>query len=330
MEQRNLGGTNLRVSELGFGAGAGGGLMVRGDTSQQVRAVARALDAGITYFDTAPGYGNGRSEENLGRVLGRLKAWGGVVVGTKVRLTVADRADPIKAVRRSCEDSLRRLNHESVDLLQLHNPVCAGPNGVSPTGDDVPLAEVLGGVAEGMHQAQLAGLAANLGYTGLGDTEALHAIARDDRFTSVQGYFNALNPSAGYGGATGGGQDFADLIDTACGSGVGVIAFRVLAAGALIARAGRHPIAGEPDAPLDAGPTYEGNTERARALLPVVAQLGLEGPLELALRFAQSKRGVSTMLAGFSDLEQLEDAVRWVEGGPLPAEAVDEIVALAR
>lgn len=61
MEQRVLGKTGLRVSALGFGGGAVGGLLVRGDRAGQARAAARALEAGITYFDTAPSYGDGRS-----------------------------------------------------------------------------------------------------------------------------------------------------------------------------------------------------------------------------------------------------------------------------
>jgi L-galactose dehydrogenase/L-glyceraldehyde 3-phosphate reductase len=121
MEQRALGRTGLTVSALGFGCGSIGGLMVRGDPAAQREAVARALDAGITYFDTAPQYGDGRSEENLGRTLRDLGAWQRVVVGTKVRLTEEDRAEPVAAVRRSVEHSLRRLAR--VDLLQLHNPV---------------------------------------------------------------------------------------------------------------------------------------------------------------------------------------------------------------
>ena len=330
MEQRDLGKTGLKVSVLGFGSGAGGGLMTRGEPTDQVRAVVRAMEAGITYFDTAPGYGQGRSEENLGRVLGELKAWDKVVLGTKVRFKDVDRANPSAWVRQSVEASLRRLNHDRIDLLQLHNPVCNGATGSSPTGDDLPVEEVLAGIAEGMHQVQQAGLVAHLGYTGLGDTEALHAIARDGRFTAVQAYFNMLNPSAAYAGAKGASQDFAGLIDTCSRSGVGVLAFRVFASGALIAGPARHPIAGVPDAPLDAGPTYEANTERARVLLPVVADLGLENPLELGLRFAQSKAGVSSVLVGFSDLDQLEDAVRWAERGSLPASTVERIVAMAR
>ena len=98
MEQRDLGQTGLKVSALGYGCGAVGGLMVRGEPAEQTRAVGRALEAGITYFDTAPDYGQGKSEENLGRALKELGAWGRVVVGTKVRLDPADTSTA--AIRR--------------------------------------------------------------------------------------------------------------------------------------------------------------------------------------------------------------------------------------
>ncbi|HEY1300507.1 MAG TPA: aldo/keto reductase, partial [Stellaceae bacterium] len=65
MEMRTLGRTGIRVSALGFGCGAVGGLMVKGAAADQERAVARALELGINYFDTAAMYGNGESEKNL-------------------------------------------------------------------------------------------------------------------------------------------------------------------------------------------------------------------------------------------------------------------------
>jgi aryl-alcohol dehydrogenase-like predicted oxidoreductase len=73
METRILGKTGLKVSVLSFGCGAVGGLMVKGAAADQERAVARAMEFGINYFDTAPMYGNGESERNLGRVLKALK-----------------------------------------------------------------------------------------------------------------------------------------------------------------------------------------------------------------------------------------------------------------
>ena len=82
MQMRVFGRTGMRLSVLGFGCGAVGGLMVRGDPADQERTVARAIAAGVNYFDTAVLYGDGASEQNLGRVLQRLKP-ADAVVGTR-------------------------------------------------------------------------------------------------------------------------------------------------------------------------------------------------------------------------------------------------------
>jgi aryl-alcohol dehydrogenase-like predicted oxidoreductase len=67
MEMRVFGRTGMQLSVLGFGCGAVGGLMVRGDALDQERTVARAIAAGVNYFDTAVQYGNGESEKNRPR-----------------------------------------------------------------------------------------------------------------------------------------------------------------------------------------------------------------------------------------------------------------------
>ena len=123
MRYRPLGRTGIQVSELGFGCGNVGGLMTLGEPEEQRLAVARALEAGITYFDTAPSYGDGRSEVSLGRALAALGAWDRVHVGTKVGLTAADLADPGAALRASIQASLSRLGRDSIDLLQLHSRI---------------------------------------------------------------------------------------------------------------------------------------------------------------------------------------------------------------
>src|SRR5437763_350907 len=133
MQTRTLGRTSLSVSVLTFGCGAVGGLMTRGAPADQERAVARALEAGVNHFDTAPLYGNGASEENLGRVLTALKP--NVIVSTKVRLP-AERPDTGAAVAASLDASLKRLKRDHVDVFQLHN-VIGAPEGQTLSADEV-------------------------------------------------------------------------------------------------------------------------------------------------------------------------------------------------
>ncbi|MBI2910720.1 MAG: aldo/keto reductase [Chloroflexi bacterium] len=325
MATRFLGRTGLLVSALGFGCGSQGGLFVRGEAAEQVRAAGRAIEAGVSYFDTAPSYGDGRSEENLGRTLRELST--AVHVGTKVRLAPGDLEDATPAIRRSLEASLSRLQREFVDLLQLHTRVTLerGTRGGSLTPEDV-----LGPVLGAMRAVKAAGLAHFIGLTALGDTEALSLVLAAGAFDTAQVYFNALNPSAGYAGSVPGAQDYGGLIDAAAEQRMGVLAIRVLAAGAMAGSGERHPVAGASDAALSPGSDYDADIARAQRLAGLAGELGLEGPLELALRFALSKPGISTVLAGFSDLAQLEAAVRWAERGALPADAVARVCALAR
>src|ERR1700740_2815114 len=123
METRTLGRTELKVSALGCACGAVGGLMVRGAHSDQERAVARAVELGINYFDTAAMYGNGESERHLGRVIKSLKP--DIIVGTKVRVPDGERSRIGAAITASLEASLQRLQLDHVDLFQLHNHITA-------------------------------------------------------------------------------------------------------------------------------------------------------------------------------------------------------------
>src|SRR6185503_2090467 len=127
MEKRTFGRSGMKLSILGFGCGAVGGLMVRGSPEDQERAIGRALDAGVNYFDTAVQYGNGESEKNLGRILNRLKPRD-AVVGTKVRLQPG--GGPIAGeIAKSLEGSLRRLGLEQVGILHFHNPITSSGGG---------------------------------------------------------------------------------------------------------------------------------------------------------------------------------------------------------
>lgn len=327
MEWRELGTTSLKVSVIGFGCGSVGGLMVRGEPAAQNKAIGRALDAGVTYFDTAAQYGEGRSEENLGRALSDLGAWDHVVVGTKAGLRLSDRPDLAGALKRSLQESLRRLGRDSIDLLQLHSQVFVDG---ADAGRGLNLSDVLGGVAEGMKQVVADGLARHVGFTATGDAEASHAIIGAGLVDTVQAYFNILNPSAGFAGATGGAQDFDGIIEDCDRRRVGVFAIRVLAAGAVSGSPERAVNASGAGGALVRGGEFDKDLERAVALPAVARELGLENSQELAFRFAIGKKGVSSALIGFSNIDQVADALRWTERGPLLGDAIQRVLATVR
>src|SRR5258706_8437259 len=120
MQLRVFGRTGMQLSVLGFGCGAVGGFMVRGDPADQERTIARAIAAGVNYFDTAVQYGNGESEKNLGRVLQKLKP-ANVAVGTKVRLPPSEFGRIADAVTMSLEGSLARLRLDLFHIFHMHN-----------------------------------------------------------------------------------------------------------------------------------------------------------------------------------------------------------------
>ncbi|MGE3272408.1 MAG: aldo/keto reductase, partial [Chloroflexota bacterium] len=309
MEYRTLVRNGPRVSVLGFGCGAIGGLLVKGDASEQRRTVARALEAGITYFDTAQAYGNGRSEETIGPLLRELKA--DVVIGTKFRLAADEVPNATAVIRSKLEASLKRLGQDSVDLYNLHNRI-----GVDVSGNQGALSveDVLGPVAEGLERAREAGLIRLMGITGLGETAAVHLVVKSGKFDSVQTYVNAINPSAGWKVEGGSAQNFAQLLDTMVEAGAGGVGIRVLAAGALALTPldSRHQNAGDPGRGLTAGGEYNDDLERARRLQALAAELGMESAAELSYRLVISHPGLSTALVGASEYSQLEDAIRWV------------------
>jgi aryl-alcohol dehydrogenase-like predicted oxidoreductase len=147
----------------------------------------------------------------------------------------------------------------------------------------------------------------------------------------MQSYFNAINASAGHAGASGGAQDMAGVIDVAAGAGLGVIAIRVMAGGAMTGQETRAPLASPGLGPaLVPGNTYEFDISKAVWRDSLAKELGLESALELSLRFVIAHRGVSTALVGFSDMAQLEDSIRWAERGPLSDDQVRRVVEAAR
>ena len=317
MQYRMLGNTGLRVSEIGFGCGNVGGLMVRGSHDQQISSVRHALDLGINYFDTARAYGEGQSETNLGRVLEEIGEE--VILSTKIRLESDALQDIAAATASEVEQGLARLGRGSVDLIQLHTRLVEKrePGRFAMTPD-----EVLGpgGVIEAFKRLRDQGRVGFFGFTGLGDVEAIHALVDSGEFHSFQAYYNLLNPSAGQAVPEGfSALDYGRVIDRAAAGGMGVVIIRVLAAGVLSAvpESG----GGSSREPLSAGSDYERDVARAHKL-SFLKDHGLESLPRAAIRFAFMKPEVSTVLVGFSNNAQIDEAAACSGAGPLPEAAM--------
>jgi Predicted oxidoreductases (related to aryl-alcohol dehydrogenases) len=136
---RPLGSTGLAITEVGFGAWAiGGGEWTYGwgsqDDASSIRALLHAAELGVNWIDTAPVYGYGRSEEVVGRALRQMPPGDRPLIFSKCGMLwdEADRfRDPLRtlepaSIRRECEDSLRRLGLDTIDLWQFHWPDLTG------------------------------------------------------------------------------------------------------------------------------------------------------------------------------------------------------------
>ena len=323
MEMRDFGRTGLKLSILGFGCGAVGGLMVRGDAADQERTVARALEAGVNYFDTAVQYGDGESEKNLGRVLQTLKP-ANAVVGTKVRIPPADYGRIGDTITASLDASLKRLQRERVDIFHLHNPITAREGGTA-----LSIRQVLGEVVPAFERLRAQGKTRFLGITAVGDTAALHEAIDANAFDSAQVVYNMLNPSAAEALPQNyPAQDYGRLFDHTQKAGVGVVGIRVLAGGALSGSAERHPIASPPPEPIGSAMNYDGDLDRARRLMPLVQDGFAASLTEAATRFAITHPAMGTILVGMAAPQQFDDALAAVLKGPLPKQALDRLAAL--
>ena len=318
MNYRKFGNTGIEVSEIGFGCGDVGGLMVRGEHADQVRAVARAMELGINYFDTASRYGGGQSETNLGQVLKELSAE--VYVGTKYSLGEADPNDLKTGVIQSVEASLKRLGREQVDLIQLHDRISSQTD-VSVRA--ITVSDVLGEVREALEVLKSQGKVRFYGMTGVGEPKGIHEVVASGLVSTVQTVYNLINASAGAAAPAGFDMpDYDRLIDLSAEKNVGVIVIRVLAAGALTGTSVRHPVAVQTVAPIGSGRDFQQDESRARQFAFIVNEGFASDMPEASIRFALSNPGVSTVLVGYSDLEHLEKSVQYAAKGPLLAEAL--------
>jgi aryl-alcohol dehydrogenase-like predicted oxidoreductase len=169
---RALGRTGIRVPILGFGSGSR--FLMYQEDDQAIEALNRAIDLGITYIDTAHSYGNGKSEERVGRVMATRRKE--VVLATKIPSRSADRA------RREIELSLRRLQTDRLEVLHIH---------ALKNLEDLAAIEARGGVLEALYEARDQKITRAIGITCHADPVALQTALQRHDFDCTQMALNA-------------------------------------------------------------------------------------------------------------------------------------------
>lgn len=325
MEQRTVGKSGIQVSAIGFGCGPTAGLMIYGTPTEQTAGVAAAYDAGITYFDTAPIYGDYVSEENLGRAL----AAAGIhpQIATKVALETADLDDIGDAVRTSVEDSLRRLRVEAVTNIQVHNRVASVRASRADLGVGAQLtpADVLGPVLETLEDLRREGKAQAIGCCAWGgEYAAVCEVLNSGAFDTVLVGYSLLNPTSARSAPIGfRGRDFGNVMQVAADNGTSAVVLRVLESGTLAGLAQPHPTSGQARSPSGG---FSDNVERARALRFLERED--QTLAQAAVRFALGDPRVGAVLVGFSSMDQVAEVAAAANGQRLSESDLAQIEAL--
>jgi aryl-alcohol dehydrogenase-like predicted oxidoreductase len=179
MKMRRLGTSGLKVSEVGLGCNNFG---MRIDAKETQGVVDAALDAGITFFDTADIYGGTKSEEFLGKALGKRRP--DITLATKFGMRIGD--DPRRMggsrrwIMRAVEDSLTRLGADYIDLYQFHAPDA-----------DTPIDETLRALDDLVSQGKVRYIG-NSNFTGWQIADADWTAAGSTRFVSAQNLYSLL------------------------------------------------------------------------------------------------------------------------------------------
>jgi len=318
MKHRTFGRTGIQASEVIFGGGAVGGILVYKDDATKREAIRRALAGGINWFDTAAQYGNGKSEEALGWLLPELGAK--PYLSTKFNLDVENLKDIPRQIEERLAASLARLKRTSVDLLQLHNRI-----GSKPGGRVMTVEQVLGkdGVADGLERLREKGMIRHMGITALGEAASVCEVIGSGRFDSAQVYYNLLNPSAARSMPKAWtGQNLGGIIEACRAHKVAVMAIRIFAAGIIATdeRTGRESI-------LTADTTAAEEERKAKAVFEAIGNgHGTRG--QVALRFVLSNPDISCAVIGSAELHHIDEALRAAEMGPLPAPTLAQLDAL--
>jgi L-glyceraldehyde 3-phosphate reductase len=346
MQYREMGNTGLRLSVIGFGAGDNAGLFSAptpgidkpAPFEEQVRVMARALELGINYVDTAAGYGDNNSENNLGKVFKELKVH--PIINSKVELVTDGLDDVAGFVERSVDASLKRLGIDYLDVVQIHNSmVFHRPENArtGPTGPWLPLEvpEYMGpkGVLEGLYRIRKAGKARFTGFAGGASGPLAKAIIASGQISLINVGFNLMNPGAGvpqWTGRPGEEGEDEDIISYAHAHGIGCAIINPLQGGVLTDNA----VNGGPPHPL-ARDNNKRDPDGYAKLLSRARQfqfLSIEGRslAQATTQFILRHPGVTTALGGFTSAEQVEDRCAALTAPPLTDEELAKIELIWR
>lgn len=319
MKYRTFGRTGIKVSEVIFGAGSVGGIVINKDDATKREAIRRALAGGINWVDTAAQYGNGKSEEALAWLLPECERQ--PYLSTKLSLDTDNLENIADQVEARFQQNLARLKRSSVDVIQLHNRI-----GTKVGGRVITVEHVLGrnGVAEGFERLRDKGLVRHMGITAIGEAPSVIEVLRSGRFDSAQVYYNLLNPSAARASMPPAwtGHDLCGIIDACRANGVAVMAIRIFAAGIIATdeRTGRESV-------LTANTSLAEDERKAKAVFDAIGTgEGTRG--QVALRFVLSNPDVSCAILGSSELHHIDEALEAAARGPLPPEVLKRLDAL--
>jgi aryl-alcohol dehydrogenase-like predicted oxidoreductase len=277
MELADLGSSGLRASRVGLGCNNFGG---RIDLDATRAVVEAALDAGVTFFDTAETYGGGHSERFLGEILeGRRDR---VVIATKFGWGEHEGHGDAGYIRNAIGGSLERLRTDHIDLYYLHKP-----------DSSTPIAETLGVLGELVREGKVRAIGcSNFSAEQLAEADRVGREGGTARFTVLQNHYNLLER-----------RDDADVLPLCRELDVSYIPYFPLASGLLTGKYRKGEPA--PEGSRLAGRTIEGERfDRVETLAAFAEERG-HTLHELAVSALASTPGIGSIIAGATKPEQV-------------------------
>lgn len=316
MNYRQLGNTELNISELSFGTWGIGGQWGKTDDEESLRALDRAMDEGVNFFDTADVYGDGHSEELLAKATkGKASS---IHIASKF-CRAGDIHDPnnysMERVMEYCENSLRRLNRDQIDLYQIHCP---------------PI-EVLkdGRVFEALEKLKEQGKIRYYGVSVETVEEGLFCLEHTN-VNSLQVIFNIFRQ-----------KPLEELFPKAYEKGVGILARVPLASGLLTGKfnenamfeADDHRNFNRDGQEFNVGETFAGLEFKKGVALSRQIDWIAEGRGSLthaALKWILEHKEISGVIPGFKNVKQVEDNLQAVDIKRFSPEGMDAIAQFYR